>query len=327
MPSSVIIVALVVAWLLVLVPIIARRRQEVARTADSALAARIVHSGGARIRVEEEFTMADSGEADTVRDEKGKPFQADAGEYVDDYDDEFADEDEFSDDEFADQELADQELANEDLSDDGDEIGADAEAGEDVVAENDLMDTDDMDDIDGAGDHPAARPYRPGRGGFDPEAAAISARARYAIRQRVVVVMLVLAVVTALGGGLLLPMLWWAHVVVDLALVSYLTYLRRQVRIEEEVRQRRQARLAAAWQADTMASAEHGYLADHAEPDDFDGDAAVAAAGHSAPSGASAFVRARPVPGTVVVDLDDEDPLFDELDEPGALPYRRAVGE
>jgi hypothetical protein len=325
----VIIVALVVAWLLVLVPIIARRRQEVARTADSALAARIVHSGGARIRVEEEFTMADSGEADTVRDEKGMPFQAGAGEYVDDYDDEFVDEDEFSDDEFqdgdfSDEELSDEEFSDEELSDDGAEIGADAEAGEDLVAEDDLMDTDDPDGMD---DHLPARPYRPGRGGFDPEAAAISARARYAVRQRAVVVMLVLAVVTALGGGLVLPMLWWAHVVVDLALVSYLTYLRRQVRIEEEVRQRRQARLAADWQAGTMGSAEDGYLADDAESGDFDGDAAATAARHSVPSGASAFVRARPVPGTVVVDLDDEDPLFDELDEPGALPYRRAVGE
>jgi hypothetical protein len=29
----------------------------------------------------------------------------------------------------------------------------------------------------------------------------------------------------------------------------------------------------------------------------------------------------------VLVDIDDEDPAFDELDEPGNLPYRRAVGE
>src|SRR4051794_22875098 len=44
MPSSLIIVALVVAWLVVLVPMIVRKRQEIARTADSALAARVVRS-------------------------------------------------------------------------------------------------------------------------------------------------------------------------------------------------------------------------------------------------------------------------------------------
>jgi hypothetical protein len=32
-------------------------------------------------------------------------------------------------------------------------------------------------------------------------------------------------------------------------------------------------------------------------------------------------------PGAVVLDTDDEDPMFAELEEPGALPYRRAVGE
>ncbi|MFD1045804.1 hypothetical protein ACFQ1S_09650 [Kibdelosporangium lantanae] len=32
-------------------------------------------------------------------------------------------------------------------------------------------------------------------------------------------------------------------------------------------------------------------------------------------------------PHAVVVDLDDEDPAFDELDDPDSLRYRRAVGE
>jgi hypothetical protein len=29
----------------------------------------------------------------------------------------------------------------------------------------------------------------------------------------------------------------------------------------------------------------------------------------------------------VLVDIDDEDPAFDDLEEPANLPYRRAVGE
>ena len=66
MPSSLIIVALVVAWLLVLVPIVARRRQEVVRTADSTLAARVVRSGGVRSTAEEDVTMAEADPADTA---------------------------------------------------------------------------------------------------------------------------------------------------------------------------------------------------------------------------------------------------------------------
>ena len=66
--------------------------------------------------------------------------------------------------------------------------------------------------------------YRPGRGGFDPEAAAIAARARYAFRQRVVLAMLIAAVVTGVIAGVAVPELWWAHAAVDLALVGYLVY-------------------------------------------------------------------------------------------------------
>src|SRR4051794_14599551 len=57
MPSSVIIVALAAAWLVVLVPMVARRRQQGARTADSALAARVVRSG--RNEAREKFAMPD----------------------------------------------------------------------------------------------------------------------------------------------------------------------------------------------------------------------------------------------------------------------------
>src|SRR5438067_1469235 len=56
MPSSVIIVALAAAWLVVLVPMVARRRQQVARTDGTALAARVVRSGGGR----EEIVVSDN---------------------------------------------------------------------------------------------------------------------------------------------------------------------------------------------------------------------------------------------------------------------------
>ena len=49
-------------------------------------------------------------------------------------------------------------------------------------------------------ERPPAR-YRAGRGGFDAEAAALTARARYAFRQRVVLAMLVLAVATGVAAA------------------------------------------------------------------------------------------------------------------------------
>jgi hypothetical protein len=281
MPSSLIIVALVVAWLLVLVPIVARRRQEVARTADSTLAARVVRSGGVRSAVaEEELTMPDAGEADTERDDT--EYEADGLD-----------------------------------ADDFDEADFEAEPSEELAE----ADYDEYDDAEFADDFDAAepRPYRPGRGGFDPEAAASIARARYTFRQRVVVLMLMAALITGLIAGISSPMLWWAHAAIDAGLIGYLGYLRRQVRIEEEIRERRTARLGVPQRRPQAPVADQPV--DDAELDDVV---------EQAPQ--PQLVQRRPLtrhthPGTVVVDTDDEDPVFAELEEPGALPYRRAVGE
>ena len=46
MPSSLVFAALALAWLVILVPMVARRRREVVRTADSALAARVLDRRG-----------------------------------------------------------------------------------------------------------------------------------------------------------------------------------------------------------------------------------------------------------------------------------------
>ncbi|HEX3649441.1 MAG TPA: gephyrin-like molybdotransferase receptor GlpR [Pseudonocardiaceae bacterium] len=274
MPSSLIIVALVGAWLLVLVPIVARRRQEVARTADSTLAARVVRSGGVHGAAEREPTMPDTDEADT---------QLDGPEYDSEYDPEL-----------------------------------DYESDQDYDAED-----DDYDEYARS----ERRPFRPGRGGYDAEAAAMTARARYTFRQRVVVLLLLSALVSGLLAVTLSPLLWWMHVVIDIGLVCYLGYLRRQVRIEAEIRERRAARLAATRPRPAqrpMARPEHDAHGpaddDLVEDDVFE------------PDPEPVLPPRRPLtrhvhPGTVVVDTDDEDPAFAELDEPGALPYRRAVGE
>jgi hypothetical protein len=279
MPSSVIIVALAAAWLVVLVPMVARRRQQVARTADSALAARVVRSG--RNEDREEFAMSDPG--------KSRPSVED--------------------------DLAELEAELE-LEDDLDEPEPEPEP---------------LPQPKRASRAERDRPgYRPGRGGFDPEAAEIAARAKYSFRQRVVVILLVIAVATAAVAGFVVPLAWWGHGVVDVVLVGYLVYLRRQVRIEEEIRQRRLARFNST-RAPRRPSAPVPAPSpspsveeeEHAEVEDVEVVEPVR----------REVVERRPSPASrvrrsaVVVDLDDEDPAFEELDEPGTGPYRRAVGE
>ncbi|MDT8911311.1 gephyrin-like molybdotransferase receptor GlpR [Amycolatopsis sp. PS_44_ISF1] len=284
MPSSVIIVALAAAWLVVLVPMVARKRQQVARTPTSALAARVVRSGSSRDEGREKFAMS----------ENAKPS------------------------------------VEEDLAELEAELDADLE--EEEPAPEPLPQP-----ARAVRDEPRRErraSYRPGRGGFDPEAADIAARAKYAFRQRIVVILLVVAVGSAIFAGFVLPVVWWGHAVVDVVLIGYLGYLRRQVRIENEIRQRRMARYSGTRTAEPppvkVPSAGPIAVTQPAakpEPTREQDDVEVVAPQRRE------IVERKPSPMSrirrqaVVVDLDDEDPAFEELDEPGASPYRRAVGE
>lgn len=229
MPSSLVFAALALAWIVVLVPMVARRRQEVRRTADSALAARVVRHGGcaqgARVRPEEVHDMADA--------------------------------------------------------DDG---------------------------------YPERR-YRPGRGGFDPYAAELAARAKYSFRQRVVLCLLLTAVATGLLAAFALPVVWWVHGGTDVILVSYLVYLRRQVRIEQEVRQRRLERARRTRRAIESAPSRSSY------PEQPEPAPVPVQPQQRSPQ------RVTPPPGAAVVDLDDEDPHLYNLEGEPPTPYRRAAGE
>jgi len=152
------------------------------------------------------------------------------------------------------------------------------------------------------------------------------AQARYAFRRRVVAFMLITSLVTGLLAGILYPMVWWGHAAVDLALVGYLVYLRRQVRIEEDIRARRQSRLAHARRRSAPAPAPaarpeqtRAPVVEEAEPE-------VEEPQESGLAPRPVF-RHRTRPGTIVVEADDEDPVFVELDGPQYQPYRRAAGE
>jgi len=230
-PSSLIFAALAAAWLVVLVPMVAKRRQEVVRIAESALASRVLRRPG----------------PPRVAPQHGQEMR------------------------MVDGRVAQREPA--------------------------------LDE----------RRYRSGRGGYDPELAAQLAQAKYAFRQRVVVGLAVAALVTLALAYAVSGLLWWVHAALDMAIAGYLGYLRRQVRIEDEVRQRRAARLARP-----RAPGAHTPGAEEAtapgSPDTEE--PAVPPAATSVPH-----------PTAVALDVDDEDPMFDELRPAFQPPYRRAVGE
>ncbi|SUE16931.1 hypothetical membrane protein [Rhodococcus gordoniae] len=129
----------------------------------------------------------------------------------------------------------------------------------------------------------AHAPQRRGRGGFDPHADAVASAARYEFRQRAVLGLLIAAIMTSALALIVSSLMWWPAGLVAVALVGYLFYLRRQVRLEQEIRRRRLARL--------QRSRAGGARGDH----------------HHVPQ------RLRR-PGAVVLEVDDEDPEFEHLD-------------
>ncbi|WP_433591861.1 divisome protein SepX/GlpR [Nocardia sp. CA-145437] len=162
-------------------------------------------------------------------------------------------------------------------------------------------------------------PSRRGRGGFDPEADAAARAARYTFRQRAVLGLVLAGLLFAASGVAISSILWWLAALSGTVLVAYLAYLRKQVRIEEDIRRRRAAR-ASRTQTESDADAEE-----------------------------ERRTRERPRPDrdetrtqlrrAVLVEPDDEDPFFEHLDlfdaaearatrqRAAGARERRAVGE
>ena len=135
---------------------------------------------------------------------------------------------------------------------------------------------------------------------------AVSAR-KYRFRRRVLTATATLMVVTAVLSFTVSPSLWWACGATAAVMVLYLAYLRRQTRIEEQVRRRRQQRMARMRAAEFDGLDERGPEVDGAD-----------------------FPTRLQRPGTVVLDIDDEDPMFEHLDyAPAAREYYlpRAAGQ
>jgi hypothetical protein len=116
-------------------------------------------------------------------------------------------------------------------------------------------------------------------------AAAVGAR-KYKFRKRMLTVMAALVVASAAAAFTVAPAAWWACGSIGVVTVLYLAYLRRQTRIEERLRRRRAQRIARARLG-----------VENTDDREFD----------VVPS------RLRR-PGSVVLEIDDEDPIFEHLD-------------
>ncbi len=156
-------------------------------------------------------------------------------------------------------------------------------------------------------------PRRPGRGLYDPEAAERARAYKFARRRRAVLVLTLLIVGFALGAVLVSGTLWIGTGLSAVLLALFLTYLRRQVRIESDIRARRLAKLQRARQIRPEFVPEA------------DGFADPYAQRAPRPTAAAGPVRHRS--NRVVLDLDDDDPGFDDLEYYEPMEYRRAVGQ
>ncbi|PHV68617.1 divisome protein SepX/GlpR [Williamsia muralis] len=148
------------------------------------------------------------------------------------------------------------------------------------------------------------------RGGFDPEADRERSDKRYRFRQRVMAVLGGLALLGMAAGFFLGSVGWIIAAATVVALVGYLAFLRRAVRNEQRIRRQRMQRLARAKRQEEERRA-HPEVDPRAE-----------------------VPRRLRRPGAIVLEIDDEDPIFDHLPrfehreeivrEPS---YRRVVGQ
>jgi hypothetical protein len=321
-PQSLLWISLVVLWLFVLVPMLISKRDAVRRTSDVALATRVLNSD-----VASRLLRRGGPAAGHRSDPDWQPEEDEHDEDLDDLDSDDTEEVPLA--------RADVVTAAAALS--VEETGSDrlnAEAGDtncavvaealptieeqpESAAEDETVDadepeaefeTEDADDADqyeyvddtsgipvaeeppAAVTHAFSRRHR-----YDPDTAAAVIARKYASRKRVLMVMALTLVGSAAAAFLLTPTAWWFCGSMAAVTVLYLGYLRRQTRIEERVHRRRVQRMARS-----RLGVENTY------DQEFD----------VVPS------RLRR-PGAVVLEIDDEDPVFEHLDY---APYARDYG-
>lgn len=333
-PQSLLWISLVVLWLFVLVPMLISKRDAVRRTSDVALSTRVLNSAaGSRL-------LKRGGPA------TGHDSDPDWQPSEDDFDEDHDDVDEGEDDaprravvvaeaevdtepDYLDVDVIDENapaLPVGESAADSDELMLDLAVDEEVEENVDTvvykLEADEYEDrpagtADGyeyiedssgleapeEGDLQIAETMIAARRRRheSPTAAAVSAR-KYKFRKRMLAFMALVLVASAAAAFLLTPTAWYVCAGASAVTLLYLAYLRRQTRIEERVRRRRMQR---------MARARLGV--ENTEDREYD----------LVPS------RLRR-PGAVVLEIDDEDPVFEHLDyAPAAHEYDlpRAAGQ
>ncbi|MCV7031571.1 divisome protein SepX/GlpR [Mycobacterium sherrisii] len=343
-PQSLLWISLVVLWLFVLVPMLISKRDAVRRTSDVALATRVLN-GGAGSRL-----LRRTGPAAGHRSDPHWKPEEDTSDLSDRDEADLSERDdaEVNDDHDAETEelrparpvvmkmpVAEPEYLDVDVVEDSGALpaAADAEVTEPVLAPVDQDDEaeddeaedetaeDHLDDEyeyveDSSGLEPEAEDEAPRervvpasaqrRRRFDTKTAAAVTARKYAFRKKVLMMMAVILVGSATVAFEVTPSAWWVCGFATTITVLYLGYLRRQTRIEEKVRRRRAQRMTRA-----------RFGVENTRDRDYD----------VVPS------RLRR-PGAVVLEIDDEDPIFEHLDYgmpqqnygwPRDLP--RAVGQ
>lgn len=330
-PQSLLWISLVVLWLFVLVPMLVSKRDAVRRTSDVALATRVLTSGStARLLKRGGPAAGHRSDPDWRRsardlDDVDDPDDAEDNEDVEEFESETADSGsrvfvaaagEQGELDYLDVDVVADDSGELPLSEAG--LAAEVEAAEarararaeaEAAAEAEARAAAEA--ALAAEAEPAAEAdgyeyeYVEDSSGLEPEAesagasgasararrpradtaAAVSAR-KYEFRKRVLMSLAVILVLSALTAFTVAPTAWWICGGAAGATVLYLAYLRRQTRIEQQVRTRR-VRRAERPRARRESARTEAY--------------------EVVPS------RLRR-PGVAVLEIDDEDPVFEHLE-------------
>lgn len=226
---------------------------------------------------------ADDVEADDTDDE-AEYEDSEEAEYEDDSEAaEYDDESEYE--ESTEYEDAEYEDATDDL--DEDEYDDYARASRRTEDEPESV-VDELED-----ERPAAHTAQSGRGRRSVYSSEKERELKYRERQRVTLGLFALLILAVVSGFLIGTTGWVATGVIGLMLVGYLAYLRRAVKVEQQIRAQRLARAKRAQRAEEerrrRAAAVPEFAAAPPPP------------------------RLRRPGGAVVLEIDDEDPVFDHL--------------
>ncbi|HVQ51666.1 MAG TPA: gephyrin-like molybdotransferase receptor GlpR [Mycobacterium sp.] len=320
-PQSLLWISLVVLWLFVLVPMLISKRDAVRRTSDVALATRVLNtSRGARLlrrgrpaaghRSDPDWQRSDDDIDDDVDEEshdgssERSVVRAAVVETEVDSEPDYLDVDVVDEDsgalpigesdavaEAEPEELEEPAAQTDELPLDFGEAAETDEPEEEYepdgtedeyeyVADSSGLEAPSDTDLQMADSLSAARRRR-----YESRSATIDAR-KYKFRKRMLTVLAALVMASAAAAFTVTSALWWACGAIGVVAVLYLGYLRRQTRIESRLRRRRAQRVARARLG-----------VENTDDHEFD----------VVPS------RLRR-PGSVVLEIDDEDPIFEHLD-------------